>query len=212
MPAPADFGEIMFMRHPETVANVEDFFSGQKDVDFTPEGEAQLARAIEAAKAWAPERIFTSPLARTRAIAEPVAEALGVPVEVDERLIELNFGPLEAVNVAEAAKQGIYFPWPFDENGVSQPAEGAESFEHIIDRAKSFVDSVAQYPGKTLCITHGGFTRALFAAVYAIPATHAWDFEVFNVTSQLFFSNGKKLSLYSCGLTPEEVIARSKEA
>lgn len=211
MPKPADFGEVMFMRHPQTRANIEDIFSGQKDVDLTAQGEQELVRAIDAAKSWKPERIFTSPLKRTRSIAEPVAEALGIPIEVDERLIELNFGPLEGVSVPAAAKNGIVFPWSFDEVGVSQPPCGAESFEHIISRAKLFVDSVAQYSGKTLCVTHGGFTRALFAAVYSIPAVHAWDFEFFNVTSQLFLSDGKKLYLCSSGLLPEEVIARSKD-
>lgn len=212
MSQPPTFGQVLLMRHPETIANVEEFFSGQADVPLTQAGEIQCKQAIAAGIAWAPERIFCSPLARTRAIAEPVAQTLGIECVFDERLLELNFGPLEGMRVSSFFAQGYEFPWPLNGQGLSQPYGDAESFEHIIARAQSFAEDVAKLPGKTLCVTHGGLTRAFIAAVYDIPVKDAWRHEVFNVTSQLFLSNGSKLSMYASGLLPEEVIARSKDA
>ena len=205
----AEFGRVLLTRHPETVSNVKRFYSGRLDVGLTPEGEAQAKRAAHAIAAWKPERIFTSPLSRCRAVADAAAAELGIEAVVDERLVEIEFGAVEGLAVGKLAEHGFTFPWPLVD-GVSQPAEGAESFEELIVRARSFVDWVATLPGKTSCVSHGGLTRAFFAAVYDIPVERFWNRTIVNVSSQVFVSDGKRLSLQSAGLTPEELLARAE--
>lgn len=199
---------VLFIRHPETLGNTRHFFSGRLDVDLTPEGEAQRDRAIQALVAWEPDRVYTSPLKRCRAIAEPVAEKLGVPLVVDDRLIEIDFGVIESKTSEEAAQMGLAFPWPIVD-GRSVPCEGGESYEHIIERARGFIEHAVTLVGKTACVTHGGFTRAIFAAAYGEDVDRFWFRVVPNVSSQVFVSKGGRLRLQSCGISPEELEMRA---
>lgn len=205
----ASHGRVLFMRHPETVSNVEQYFSGRRDVRLSEKGEHEAARAAQALVAWKPDTIVSSPLSRCRAIADVAARELGLEVVVDERLIEIDFGSVEGVTKADLPKLGITFPWPIVD-GASRPAEGAESFEHLIERASSFVGWVSGLAGKTACVTHGGLTRAIFAAVYGEDLTRFWNRVIPNVSSQVFVSDGSWLSLQSAGLTPEELTSRSR--
>lgn len=205
----AEFGRVLFMRHPQTVSNVEHFFSGRLDVGLSELGKRQAAEAADALVAWRPDRIVTSPLSRCHAIADAAAEALGIEVIEDERLIEIEFGAIEGVPVAELSERGFTFPWPIVD-GHSVTAEGGESFEELIARARSFVSWVATQPGKTACVTHGGLTRAVFAAVYDIPVERFWYHVFVNVSSQVFVSNGRHLVLQTSGLLPAELKARAE--
>lgn len=205
----AEFGRVLVTRHPETVSNVEHFFSGRMDVALTERGRAQAREAAEAIAAWGPERIFTSPLSRCRAIADDAAARLGLEPVVDERLVEIEFGAIEGIRLDQLAARGYRFPWPI-EDGRTVPAPGAESFEDLIARARSFVDYVATLPGKTSCITHGGLSRALFAAVYDEPVDTFWNHMIVNVASAVFVSNGSRLMLQTAGLMPSELKARAE--
>lgn len=199
---------VLFMRHPETLGNTRHFFSGRLDVDLTDEGQAQRDHAVRALVAWEPDRVLTSPLKRCRAIADEVAERLGVPLVVDERLVEIDFGVIESKTSAEAAAMGLEFPWPIV-NGRSVPCEGGESFEAIIERARGLVEHLVTLEGKTACVTHGGFTRAVFAAVYGEDVDKFWHRVVPNVSSQVFVVKGGRMRLQSCGLSPEELETRA---
>ena len=207
----AEYGRVLFMRHPRTVFNDTGLLSGHIDVGLSDAGRQQAHRAAAALAAWEPDRILCSPLKRCRAIADEAAASLGRDVTVDERLIELDFGPLEGIAKAELERRGFSFPWEV-RDGHSIAAPGAETFEQLIKRAGVFVDYVATLPGKTACVTHGGFTRAVFAAVYHEPVELFWDRVVPNVSSQVFVSNGRRLALQTAGLTPEELHRRADAA
>lgn len=87
--------EIAYMlRHGTTGANVKDAFRGHEDFPLNDQG---LNEAHEAAE-WflehgvKPKRIVCSPMSRAKKTAEIVGESLGVPVEVDERLLPFDVG------------------------------------------------------------------------------------------------------------------------
>lgn len=197
---------VLFMRHPETISNTEHFFSGRIDVPLTPKGEAQAKRGIAALVAFAPERIYCSPLSRARNMAEEAARELGVPCIPLDDLIEMNFGELEGVDTVSAIKQGVRFPWPIGEDGLSQPIAGAESFEEVRNRAQAVLDLLRPMEGKTACVAHGGFLRMLMAAVYQIPLDVFWDMHILNVSSLYFTCDGERFALGGFNLSPEEVI------
>lgn len=208
MPGDSIVQRVLFMRHPETVSNTRHFYSGRMDVPLTPHGEQQRERAVEALVAFAPERIFCSPLSRARVLAEMAAERLGVACTPLEDLLELDFGPLEGVAVADATGAGATFPWPIVD-GVSRPPEGAESFEALRARCRAVLDLLLPLSGRTACVTHGGFLRMLLATVYDIPLTRFWDQHVLNVSSHYLTSDGDSFALGGFNLSPEEVVAHA---
>ena len=205
----AEYGRVLFMRHPETEYNISRQLSGRLDVNLSEKGVGQAQRAARALVAWKPDRIISSPLKRCHAIADPAAAELGLEVIDDERLIEINFGEVEGIVKDTLPEMGLAFPWEI-RDGASVAAPGAESFEDILERARGFVGYVATLPGKTVCVTHGGFTRAVFGAVYHEPVDLFWNHIVPNVSSQVFVSNGERLSLQTAGLTPEELLGRAQ--
>ena len=209
MPGDVITQRILFMRHPETVSNTEHFFSGRLDVPLTPHGEEQRERACQALVAFAPDRVFTSPLSRARGLAEEAASRLGIPCEPLDDLIEIDFGPLEGMDVDRAMNEGLGFPWPIDEGGVSRPPEGAESFESLRDRCLRVLERLLPLTGRTACVTHGGYLRMLLAAVYDIPLARFWDQHVLNVSSHYLTCDGSWYALGGFNLSPEEVVAHA---
>lgn len=209
MPGDIITQRVLFMRHPETVSNTEHFFSGRLDVPLTPHGEEQRVRAVEALVAFAPDRIFTSPLSRARGLAEEAAERLGVPCEPLDDLMEIDFGPLEGMDVTRAMNEGLGFPWPIDEDGRSHPPVGAESFESLRERCCAVLERLRPLSGKTACVTHGGYLRMMLAAAYDIPLTRFWDQHVLNVSSHYFTCDGTTFALGGFNLSPEEVVAHA---
>lgn len=204
--------EVLFIRHPETLGNVANVYSGRVNVELSDAGARQCARAVQALVAWKPDRIITSPLVRCRSIAYGAALCLGMRPQVDERLIEIDFGAIEGLTSLEAKELGYRFPWPVDAQSHSHPAPRGESFEQILGRAQSFLDVAARFQGRVACVTHGGFTRALLGAAYGMDLDRFWDMVIGNVSSQIFVGkgDGSPLQLAAMGLSPEEVAARGR--
>ncbi len=82
---------LILVRHGESTGNAEGLLLGRIDAPLTDRGLAQ-------ARSLAPEmdgvaRVVSSPLARARATAE--ALGTGLPVEIDERWIEVDYGEFD---------------------------------------------------------------------------------------------------------------------
>lgn len=201
---------ILVMRHPETVANVRHFLSGRVDVDLTPRGERQMWRAIDALVAWTPTRIWSSPLKRCQAIAREAADRLDVPVEVREGLAEIEFGSVQGMTAPEYEALGYRFPWELGADGRSVCAPGAESFEALYERARRLLCELRPLTGRTACVCHGGFTRAILGAIFDTPLDTFWNVEIPNVSSQLISCDERGFTLDALALAPEEVALRAR--
>jgi broad specificity phosphatase PhoE len=204
----ADHHRMLIMRHPQTVANVERVLSGRSDVELSEEGYRQFRRAADALVVWKPDRIWTSPLSRCRSLGEAAAARLGIACEVCPELIEIEFGPVQGMTVAELKQLGYDFPWAHDESGKSIAPEGAESFEALFARARQLLDMLKEQEGRTACITHGGVLRALLREVFQTPLSTFWNVRLPNVSSQILACDSTTVTLEAVALAPEEVIRR----
>nr|WP_245548351.1 histidine phosphatase family protein [Gordonia araii] len=143
---------LVLLRHGQTPLSVERRYSGRDDVALTELGVDQAARAAGRLANWPISAIVCSPLRRTRQTAEPLAAAAGLPVTVDDRLIEADFGEWEGLTFTEAAQRDpeLHREWVGDE--VIAPP-GGESFA---DAARRVADAraaiVADHPGQTVVV------------------------------------------------------------
>ena len=199
---------ILIMRHPETVANIEHYLSGRSNVDLTDKGVRQMYRAIDALVAWKPDRIWTSPLSRCRAIAEEAAHYLGIECRVVQNLQEIEFGSAQNLTLSDLLERGYDFPWKFDEEGRSLPAPGAESFESLMARGAAVLDELRPLEGRAACVTHGGLSRALIGSALHVPVNSFWNLRLPNVSSQVLTCDGQTFTLCALALAPEEVMGR----
>ena len=101
---------LVLLRHGQSQWNLENRFTGWVDIDLTPEGEAQAAKAGELLKAQgiAFDRAYGSVLTRairTGLIALARCDQLWIPMDKHWRLNERHYGGLTGLNKAETAKQ-----------------------------------------------------------------------------------------------------------
>src|SRR5262249_61354246 len=85
-------------------------------------GRAQIAALAERIVSMAPARILTSPLERARASADLIAARCDVEVEVDDRLVEIDYGEYDGVALA-ALDQDVARRWRVDADFVPPGGE-----------------------------------------------------------------------------------------
>ena len=142
---------IYVIRHGQTEQNRAHALQGRSDLPLNDAGEAQACEAgrLLAARGISFTRVFSSPLQRAVQTARLVAP--GVPVEVDERLIEMDYGPYEGSDLRNPAPEIIKFFSDF----VHYPApEGMEQLSSVVARTGAFVEELKDAPGNVLVSTH----------------------------------------------------------
>ena len=91
-------GHFYFVRHGESLWNVENKICGKTDIDLSEKG-CEQARAAALAildQNLKIDVILSSPLKRALHTAEVISSLCGIPLKVEERLIEQDFGRFES--------------------------------------------------------------------------------------------------------------------
>jgi broad specificity phosphatase PhoE len=83
---------LILVRHGQTAVNAEGRLQGRIDAPLTDLGRRQAAASGAAIDSASVRRVVVSPLLRARETAEAFGLPASVPVEVDERWIELDYG------------------------------------------------------------------------------------------------------------------------
>ena len=168
-------GHLYFVRHGQTVWNVENKICGSTDIDLTEKGHSQ---AIEAANKILSENIkadiiLCSPLIRAAKTAKHISEITGIPVREEPRLTEQNFGKFEgtARDCDEFRIAKREFACRYD---------GGESMLHLAQRIYNLLDDV-KASGKTcILVAHNGIARAVNSYFYEMTNEEYADFGLKN--------------------------------
>ena len=144
---------MLLLRHGQTPLSVERRYSGHGDPELTDLGRAQAAGAAgRLGGVTGIAAVLTSPLRRTRATAQAVADATGAPLVVRDGLIETNFGTWDGLTFAEARDldPDAHARW-LGSQDVAPP--GGESFAQVGARVSVERDAIlAEYPASTVVV------------------------------------------------------------
>jgi len=160
---------ITFLRHGESVGNLENRFQGHADFPLTETGRAQASALAER---WQTEgrtfdQVFSSPLARARETAEIVCAALNVPLEFDPEWMEINNGLLAGLRHEEA---NLAIPRPQFMTPYTRFGRTGESRWEVYLRAGQNIQKLLDNPiGHTLVVAHGGILNMTMYAILGIP-------------------------------------------
>ena len=175
---------ILLARHGETADNAPPVrFMGSRDTPLSQPGEAQARELADAVAQEGLAVIWTSGLRRARQTAQIVADAVDVPVRVDERLAESHRGDWEGRLVADLERDEPESWAAWRRAGAGFRFPGGESLgEHQARVLDALVD-IAGGPHPALVISHGGTIRCAFAATrhggldsfHDLDVPHAWS-------------------------------------
>jgi broad specificity phosphatase PhoE/ribonuclease HI len=147
---------LLLLRHGQTELSRQRRYSGRGDPELTDIGRRQAADAARyLSQKGGIAAVVSSPLQRAAATAAAAADALGLPVRIDDDLIETDFGEWEGLTFLEAAQRhpDVHGRWLRD-TGLRPP--GGESFDDVAARVHRVRDRiVADYgPSTVLVVSH----------------------------------------------------------
>jgi phosphoserine phosphatase len=177
---------IYVARHGETTWNVAGRYQGRLE---SPLSERGLAQAHALADYFGglmkrgetlPARIVSSPLLRCTATAGVVADRLGLPVERDERIIEIAHGSWQGRYRPEIMANDAQRYWMWKNDPAHVAFENGETVHDVVARWLSFSASLASEPRDVLVVTHDVVCRAALLQATGRGLDDLWNVRVEN--------------------------------
>lgn len=164
--------EIYVVRHGQTDYNVKKVFQGHIDIPLNETGEKQALETASKFRNIDVDMILVSPLQRTLQTAQPISQITGVPITIEERLIERSFGDMEGHQNRE--DWNIKMMLDYEKN---YDIENIEPIQSLFKRIYDFLDEITEkYKDKRLVlVTHGAVSQPIECYFNGMP--EVVDFE-----------------------------------
>jgi probable phosphoglycerate mutase len=159
---------IAFARHGQTAPNREGLVLGRADPELTEEGHLQAALLAARLAGEPVTAILASPLLRARQTAEAIGEACGVPVVLDDRLVEIDWGTWEGRPAGSLATSDVD-RWKADKGTAPE----GESLDSLAQRVESFCTEHVE-DGLVVAVSHVSPIKAAAAWALGVDGTVAW--------------------------------------
>jgi len=155
---------LILVRHGESTGNADGLLLGRIDSPLTARGLEQ-ARSLADTVAGA-DRLISSPLARARATAS--ALGTGLPVEIDERWIEVDYGEYDGQKLTDIPAH-VWRSWRSDPGFVPP---GGESLASAGSRVREACEELFADPGGA---ARGDGIVVVVSHVSPIKAAACWS-------------------------------------
>jgi broad specificity phosphatase PhoE len=160
------------------------------DVHLSDEGVEQAARLPEALKRFPLSRLVSSPQQRSVQTAQPVADALGLPVEIDDRLAEYDrdmtvYVPIEQIR-AENPEE-----WARLADGHLPSGVDEDAFRARITAAIDDVVAAADHEDTVAVFSHGGVINVLLHEILGTARLLSFPVDYTSITRLLYARSGQ---------------------
>jgi alpha-ribazole phosphatase len=168
---------------------------GRTDGAPTPEG---IAACVGQAADLGAEQLVASDLQRCRLAGAAIGAALGLPLIIDARWRELDFGDWDGKASKDVDRRALGRFW---DDPDANPPPGGESWRALVARVSAAIDALAPRP--TLVVTHGGAIRAALHILCGFDHRQLWSFDLpYGVLLSLRVWRGEPPSAQIAGLYP----------
>ncbi len=147
---------IVLVRHPPVASAWQKRCYGQSDPGLSRAGQAMVAPLVDQLAVLAPDAVIHSDMKRTRAIALPLADRLGIVPIAEPLWRERDFGAWEGQRwKAIYRATGNAMDGMVDAPDTFRPGGNGETTRQLIDR---IAVALARLPHKdsVIIVTHGG--------------------------------------------------------
>ncbi|TAL98331.1 MAG: histidine phosphatase family protein [Paraburkholderia sp.] len=181
--------QILFIRHGETDWNRIKRIQGHTDIPLATQGVEQARKlakrlAREAEQGARLDAIYSSDLMRAQQTAQPIADVLGMRIELCDGLRERSFGAFQGHDSDEIAVRfpDEYAHWQTRDPGFTPPAgESMRMFYHRVVHA--IEPLVAAHPdGRIACVAHGGVLDCVYRFANSLPLDAPRNYALLNTS------------------------------
>jgi len=159
---------LIFIRHGQSVWNLENRFTGEVDVNLTRLGEKEAARAGELIRPYQLQEAYTSVLTRAVQTLEIVLRESGktaLPVYKTSALNERNYGDLQGLNKSETEEKYGKEQVSLWRRSYDVTPPGGESlkdtYARVVPYYKGTIEPKLTDGTNILIVAHGNSLRAL---------------------------------------------------
>ncbi len=158
---------VDLLRH--GVCEGENTLRGVTDAALLPQGKTEMQAALTPGSKW--DCVITSPLRRCHNFAREFCDRQNIPLNVDKRWQEIDFGEWDGGDIGELFRNfpeqaNLYYTQP----DQFTPPRGESVKEAKARVLQAFDDLLTQHKGKhVLVIQHGGPIRLLLSHILNIP-------------------------------------------
>ena len=162
---------LLLVRHGLTDWNRQGRIQGHSEIELNQVGLAQARALSERLASETLDAIYASNLGRARATAEIIAAPHGLPVQIEPRLCEANYGAWEGHTMDELRRDDPERATAWMTEPVDVCPPGGETLEEVADRVAAVLDELRQRPDdeQIVLVGHGGSVRALLSVALQIP-------------------------------------------
>jgi probable phosphoglycerate mutase len=176
---------ILLIRHGMTDTVGVRLTSRAPGVTLSIAGRTQVEQLRTRLREAALAAVYSSPMERTLATAEPIARDRGLPVQTLDELIEVDFGEWTGLTFAELDERE---DWQrFNATRGSAPVPGGETAPQVQARIVGALETLARrHAGETIAaVSHGDVIRnaVLHAAGTPIDLWHRFEISPASITA-----------------------------
>ena len=192
---------IYIIRHGQTELNHANVLQGRSDCPLNEKGIVQAREVGQ----WFTDQgivfsyVYSSPLKRAILTAELIASQK--QIMIDDRLIEMDYGPYEGMDLKNPPPEIITFFSDF----VNNPApKGMEPLSKVVQRTGAFLENIKEMRGNILISTHAIAMKG--ALEYLTPDSNGsyWSKYIGNCAVYAVSNIDGQIGV------PEEVITKEK--
>lgn len=165
---------IYLLRHGEAEGGPR--YRGKTDDALTTAGWEQMWKAVRGLPQW--EYVVTSPLARCADFARALAARDSIPLRVEARLQEIDFGAWEGRTAADIMETDPAAMANFWQDPWRHGPPGAEPLAAMQARVLAAWREITAYRRTTLVVTHGGPMRVILAEVFGLSLEKLLQVEI----------------------------------
>jgi broad specificity phosphatase PhoE len=169
--------QLILVRHGQTAWNKQPRFRSQADIELDETGIAQAQATANRLYDFSIAAVYSSPLKRAMATAQPIADKFGLSVEPHNGLIDINFGKCQGLTPDEARVQYDYLvdSWLSEPHTITFP-EG-ECLNDVRDRFKPTLNKlITEHGGQTIVlVSHMVALKTVLCSVLGLDNSHFWQ-------------------------------------
>ncbi len=180
--------EIYIVRHGQTVWNACKRLQGRTDIELNEKGRELAGETGRNLEDTHFDIIYSSPLIRAYETACLIRGHRNIPIIRDDRLMELCFGIYEGRDFSKLLEdENDPFHYFFESPEKYVAPEEGETFKHLCERAKNFMQEVIEplatadsiggkpAPERVMIVAHGAMNKAIMCYVKQHGIDQFWS-------------------------------------